>query len=495
MAIDRQSIDILDPGLNVVAQSDTTFLFVGCAEKGPLNTVVAFGSPKRVFEVYGQGPLSEDLCTTLMLAGGPVYGCRVAATSAGTSGAVNKVAFAASSGTVTVSGVPFDRYQAIVEITRTGTLGAGRFRYSLDVKAVSGLVDQRPDGRTYSEEITIPGSGTFEIPRTGVVLTFAPGGGPVFFERGDVHTFATTAPHYGSTEVGLACDALQAYFTVTPGAVFDAIVLTGRNATGSGAATLFGALGTRLAGFTQTHRYLGGMMDGGTGDATATAKTAFAAVADARICITYGDIEMQSSKPFAGFGAPRRTALSAIAAMGAAALPSTDLARKANGPVIGVYWISHDEYLNPEMDDAQFSTMRTRSNNSGYFIANARMKSPQGSDFRYWQHRRCMDIACRVTADLQEEFLSDNVATTDLGTIEDSEAKVYESIVQRGLENALLLPKNVKGKPGHVSAIGYSVDRTVDLLRTETMETEVAIRPHGYVKNIVTKIGFAANVG
>jgi hypothetical protein len=482
MAIPRQTFTIRDPGLGVSGQSENTFLFVGCSETGDLNLVQSISSPNRALSVFGRGPLTRDLCHALLVSGGPVYACRVAGTTPGAAGSVNKTSYTSSSGTLTTAGASYDRFDAIIEIMATGTLGAGRFRYSLD------------NGRAFTEELTIPGSGTYLMPNTNITLTFAPGAGPIYFERGDRHTFTAAAPHYGTNEVGLACDALAAYLSTAPEAVFHALYLTGRNATGSGAATLFGALSVRLAGLFNQHRFLGAIMDAGSGDTYANVKAALAAVADTRICAVYGDADIVAGDGYSGLGAPKNTAALAVATRALSSLISTDLARFADGALTGVLKIYHDEYLTEEMDSAKISTLRTWPGQAGFYITNAWMKSPAGSDFRYWQHRRCMDEACTETVAKQQLFANISVAVTEKGFIEESEAKSRETVVRRGLENKLLLPKNIEGSKGHVSAIGYTIRRDVDVLRTETLETEVFMRPRGYVKTLSTTLGFAANV-
>jgi len=489
MPIPGQSLTIRDPGLGVVDQSDNAFVLVGCAEKGPQNVVIAFSSLKYIVDTYGQGPLSEDLCTTLVIAGAPVFGCRVAGTIAGAATSVNKVSADSSTGAVTVTGAALDRYTAIVDITTTGTLGTGRFKYSLDGSLIDG------SARTYSEELTVPSSGTYLVPNTGLTLTFAPGGGPVYFEKGDRHTFSSTAPHYSTTEVGLAMDAVASYLSTASEAEFDAIVLSGRNATGSAAATLFGALSTRLAGLETMFRYMGAIADVGSGDSTVNVKTAMNSVSDERICVVYGDADIVSAKGFAGFGAPTRTACVALAARAARELISTDLARYASGALEGVLAISHDEYLSEELDAAKISTLRTWPGSPGYYITNARMKSAPGSDFRYWQHRRCMDVACRTVTKVQQNFSSIGLLTEDGGSIDPTEAQRLESIARQPLDDALLSPKNIEGRAGHVSAYRYKIDLSNDVLTSETVMSDVAIRPLGYAKFISTQIGFASRVG
>jgi hypothetical protein len=274
----------------------------------------------------------------------------------------------------------------------------------------------------------------------------------------------------------------------------EALVALAQSGTISAAATLFGALSIRLAGLFNTHRFLGAIMDAGSGDTRANVKAAFAAVADARICAVYGDADIVAGDGMTGLGAPKNTAALAVATRALSSLISTDLARFADGALTGVLKIYHDEYLVEEMDSAKISTLRTWPGQAGFYITNAWMKAPAGSDFRYWQHRRCMDVACTEVVAKQQMFASISVAVTARGTIEETEAKSRETVVRRGLENKLMLPKNIEGSAGHVSAVAYTIDRTNDVLRTEELQTEVSIRPRGYVKSISTQLGFAANV-
>ena len=95
---------------------------------------------------------------------------------------------------------------------------------------------------------------------------------------------------------------------------------------------------------------------------------------------------MASAKPFVGWATPKRPSTYVVAARAAASLISTDLARTATGPVPSVVAISHDEFQTEVMDAAGFSTLRTFQGQEGFWITNARLKSPAGSDFEFWQH-------------------------------------------------------------------------------------------------------------
>lgn len=485
MGIPSELLTVRDPGLGLVEQSDNAVFLFGCSSLGNNNEVKAISSPKAAVDSFGQGPMVEDLAYILSVAGGPVYACKLQGTVAGVATAVTKTPFSTSTGTITVAGAPYDRYVVYIEVTLTGALGVGKFRYSLDYNKA----------KTFSEELTIPSGGTYAIPNTNMTLTFVPGGGPIIFERYDYHTFTAAAPHYSTTEMAAGFVAMSTFLSVTPGIDAKIVVFSGRNATGSAAATLFGALSVQLAAQTTTYKYMRAIIDAGSGDTKTNVKTAFAAVADARICAVYGDADIISGKPFAGFGGPLRCAYSALAGRAARSLISTDLARFSSGPLSGVLGISHDEFITEEMDAAKISTLRTWPAVPGYFVTNARLKSAAGSDYVYWQHGRIMDIACSTTAAAQLQFISMGVLVKADGSIDDSEAERLEALVEDPLNNALLAPKNVEGTAGHCSAVGYSIDRTNNILTSFTLQSTVAVRPFGYIKNITTELGFAANVG
>ncbi|MHA1572458.1 MAG: DUF2586 family protein [Alphaproteobacteria bacterium] len=477
MTIPGQTLTILDPGLGLVEPAVTTPLYLGASELGANNVLVSVSNKVDAVEAFGQGPLSEAICRCLDVAGGPVLGMRLNGSVASTIGAVTKTAVGTSTGTLAATGTALDAYEVLVEIVTTGDLGAGAFKYSLD------------DGYTYSEGTVIPAGGTYAIPETGAVLTFTPMAGPIFFEDGDVFEFDCTAPYYGTGDVAAAVAALLA--DTTPWAF---MVLTGTPASAADGATMFGALETHLASFENVFRYVRALMDAGD-DTPANVATSFGAVADNRISVTYGSADTASSKAFPGWGTPKRSGVNLFGARAAKELISTDLARVASGPLAGVQAISHDEFLNEVLDVQRISTLRTWAGRAGFFITNCRLKSSAGSDFRYWQHGRVMDVACKTTYEAQQFFISQGVRTNDDGSINELDARRFETRGLSALQAQLTQPSNAEGTQGHVSELSYTIDRLNNVQTTETVLSEVAIRPLGYAKFITTTIGYTLSVG
>jgi hypothetical protein len=478
VAIPSITQTIRDPGLPTAPAAITNFLYMGVAEKGSTTAINAFSSPGDVVDAYGQGPLSEDICYHLAIAGGPVYGLRMTGTAPPAPiSTVTKTAVSSSTGTITVAGTPLDSYDVRVEIRVTGALGAAQFRYSLD------------GGLEYSEQIIAPSGGTYALANTGLTLTFVPGAGPIVFEKGDVHTFATVEQTFTTTTLATAMDVVLADNTGLA-----AIVLSGRIETASAAATIAAAAATHASALFQRYRPIRFMMDAG-GDIIATTKTAFASFTSTRVLRGYGRSILTSGKPIVGRGSPKASVVRAIAARAADSLISTDLAWYSAGPLPGVQAITHNEYLQELMDGEGYATLRTHQGEPGFYITNARLSSPAGSDYQFWQHGRLMDVATATTYRALLPFLSSIIGTLADGTIDPLYAVIIEDKARDALRTVLQDPDNAQGLQGHVSALDVKVDRKTNVLASNTIKVKVAIRPHAYAKFIVNELSFAANVG
>lgn len=474
--IPNQALTVADPGLNVVDASPTAPLIMGVSSTGTNYELNTYSRKPDVIAEYGQGTMPEAACKILDIAGGPVHCMKLDGTVAGAAGAVTAVPGGAATGTITVAGAAFDAYEVIVEILTTGAAGVATFRYSLD------------DGNTYSGELIVPTGLSTVIANTNLTITWVPGGGPIIFEDGDVHWFNCTAPYYSATELALGAAAGLALTTEYP-----FIVLTGTAATAAGGATMFAGVVTQAAAYAAVNRYTRWIMDVGT-DTTANVVTSWETLSDRRIMPCYSTTDVGSSKPFVGWSVPARPSMEIIAAVAANSLISTDLARVATGPLPGVIAVGHDEDLNEVLDVHRISTTRSLIGRSGFFCTNGRLISPDGSDFRYWQHGRIMDTACRTTFLQQQNFLSIGLRTNADGTIDERDATRLEAIVNSALREQLTQPSNAEGTPGHVSDLSYRIDRTVSIIATETLRSQVSIRPLGYAKQIVTTLGFSLEV-
>lgn len=481
MPLPGQTVTIRDPGLGTVQPSNRNVLYLGCSSAGTVDTLYSFTNKSDVIDAtagVGQGPLAEDVCRALDIAGGPAYAMRLTGSTAGAAGAVTAAPTGSATGTITVAGAAYDSYEVQIEITATGTLATAKFRFSLD------------DGRSWSPDLLVPSGATYAIPDTGLTLTFVPGAGAVFFEDGDIHSFDCTAPLYSTANLATAFTAILAGSTQ-----FRYVVLVGEHATASAAATMFAAFATHLTSMQTQFRYVGGAMDGGSRENDrAAAITGHAASESARINLCYGYSDIASSKPMMGWGSPRRSILTPYASRVASNKISTDPARVSSGALTGVLSIRDDEFRSPLLDAEKFVTLRTWQGRPGFYVTNGWMRAAPGSDFQYIQHRLCMDVACEVVVAQQADFVSKGFRTNPDGTINDGDAATAEAKVKAALKAELISPSNEEGTQGHVSNFGYSIDRTNNVLVSAALNTTTKIRPLAYPKTIATEIGFSSAV-
>lgn len=477
MAIPKYSQTIRDPGLGTVQPANSAFLFIGTSSAGTPYTLYAFQNPADVIDTFGQGPVSEDICYTLAVAGGPVYGIKCAQSTAGAAGSVTPAVTGGATGTVSVAGAANDVYDCIVQIMSPGTVAVGTFRYSLDA------------GNTYSPTILIPSGATYLMSNTGLTLTFVPGAGAVFFNTGDTHTFTSTAPIYTSTELALAIAALKA-----ANVPLAALVLSGKFATSALSAGIAGALGVHMTTLFGLYQPLRALMDGGA-DIEATTVTSYLAFQSDRVAVGYGDERLVSGKAFTGFGIPRCSVVRAMAARCATIAISTDPARFAEGAIPGCTSITHDEFRTETLDSQKFATLRTHQGINGFYICKVRFKCAPGSDYTDWQYGRVMDVATVTAYQALLPYLSSAVRVKADGSIDARDADRWDAKADTALRVNLLAPDNAEGFPGHASAAQFRVDRAFNVLASKTVRGKVAVRPLGYADFIIVELSFSANVG
>ncbi len=156
--------------------------------------------------------------------------------------------------------------------------------------------------------------------------------------------------------------------------------------------------------------------------------------------------------------------------------------------------IYRDESVTPGLDDARFSTLRTWVRRPGIFVGNAKLFSAPGSDFKYFQHGRLMDEACNtayygLVNQASDNFLVDPTPATDPVTgvkyfrIAEEAARSIEAEILELLTDALV-------RPGHVSAVFFTISRTDAILTTETLTSTTGILPFGYAKFLTNTLSF-----
>lgn len=470
MAIPSQTLTIRDPGLGIVEPSASAPLCIGTCGGGTAaaNTVQVVNSHQQAIDLFGYGPLSSTLAHIISIAGGPIPAIKSAGSVAATTSAVTQTG---AGPTISITGTARGTYAGKIEIVAGGAVGTATFKYSLD-----GGVTYGPVRATAS---------TYNTVKSGLTLNFAAG----TYVAGEIYSFTTTAPHLNATDLQAAMAVARA-----TGESYAFPVICGDAADATAGATLFGALASEMTSLSNVFRYKGALMSSGVDTASAV-KTAFAASADTRIGVAFGTSTRSEALGMEGHGMPTLPLVDSVAARAASVLVSTDLKRVPSGPLVGVTAVSHDEFANNQgLNDAGFITARTWPDYAGYYITQGNIKAPAGSDYQRWHTRRVMDLAMTEVYRAQSLLMGTSVRTVadPVGAIDPRDAAQIEAQVLAKLQSVLLAPVSEEGTKGHVSDVRYVIDRTTNVLATETITSTLSIRPRGYASFISTQVGMVA---
>lgn len=475
----KNTFNIRDGGLQLLALAGALPLVIGGSSAGSVDTLYRANSATSVRDQLGTGDAVELACPIADQAGCLIL--KTSTSTAGSNSAVTAAPVGAATGTITLTGTPNARYRGRVEITLTGGPGVGRFKFSLD------------GGYTYSEELTIPSGGTYVIAGSGITLTFVPGAGPTIYQVADVHTWTSTAPLYTTSNLATAITALWAQLT---GIKIRKVLLSGKHASAANAATMFAAFGTHLTAFESREHFARGLMDAGT-DTTANVRTSFAAVADRRIGVVYGDADIASYNTMQGYGTPRVAAMNAVAERSALAAISENLGRRASGVLRGVRAISHDEGANTSFQESdKITTLCSVTGRQGFFVTNGFLKSPSGSDFQYWDYGVLIDEVCdEMNVQMREYHLAKVRALKDgSGRIDPRDADGIDANLNQALHSRIMDPYNPEGSRGHASAVQATVDRNANMLSTRNLVANTGTIPLISIDGATINVGFARSI-
>ena len=484
-AIPSSKETVQDPGLGVVGASTNIPVVIGGSALGTADAVEFYSSVNKLVEDQGSGTGVDFAAELLAVTGGPVGFIKPKQSVSASNGAVTP---SGGGPLITLAGDAEFDFNLRVEIVTAGDLGIGVFRFSVD-----DYVGAEAANRTYSPNLTIPAGGDYEIPSSGVTITFPAGA----YVAGEYYTASCAAAAFNVTDLDTAMDALDAderdWDYVVP-------VISMNNGDPTTAAGLAVGLQAKLNTMFSNSEFKSGMISSSKDGADPLSD--FASVVADRLCIDFGNVRHIAAVPSVGRGFVDQVGTIAFAVRAAGSLISTDLKRvvgngiQNGGPLPNVVKLFSDERVEATgLDDIKISTTRTYNGRPGYFITQGRIKSAEGSDFTIWPLRRVMDVACQTTHDIQVGFIGRSVRTNDDGTIDERDALRLEAEVQSALDSVLTAPRNAEGTAGHVSEVLYTIDRTNNINTTSTVISEVAIRPLGYVDYVTTTLGFSVQVG
>lgn len=474
MALPGQTITVRDGGLGIVEPAADKPLYVGVSSAGVANTISTFSSKQKLIDALGYGPVVEAAAHKLEVAGGSVDVLKTASSTAAANSAVTP---SGGGPVVTVGGTPRNPYDAKIEVMLGGALGVGRFRYTLD------------GGKNYSETLVIPAGGTFAIPNTGLTLTFAAG----TYVLAEIYSFTSTAGTYNGVDLTAAWIPVMASTTKWPFVVF-----TGVQASAATAASLAASIAALMLQLANAFRYARAIVDAGT-DTTANAVTQFSSFSDNRVMVVYGKARVKSGAAIVGWGNPRVSFAYAVAARCAQLKLSSNpgWVGANQGALNGVTDPDFDERQNGEvLHNNKIVAPTTYIGRAGIYPTNGLLKSQPGSDFKYWQWGRVIDLTCDTVHVQQQPYVnSKRRALTDgTGRLSALDAARINKKIRAALRAVLLDPVDDEGNPGHCGGFEYAVDETNDILTTGILQSSCRVVPSPNAEQIVTDIGFTKEI-
>ena len=466
MAAPSVNITVTNGGLgNAPPSPSQTVAVFGCSSAGTANVVSGpYSSVSKLITDYGYGPGVESAAALIAAGAQPLF-VKTPSTTPGSSSAVVKTGTAGLSVMTVSVGVAYDRYNVIVTITRSGTVGSGipgGFTYSLD------------GGVTTSLEVRMPVSGDYVIPNTGLTIHFT----AATIGAGDTYTFTTIAPAWGNSDLTAAALALQ-QSTKIAGLI---------HVVGPMNATAAGVLNTALAAFPTNKKFIRAIVE--TVDFTSTEsawittiETDYALFTSDYIAVAAGPILYPSV--ISGVNYRRSCAFPAIVRAAQIAI-SQSIGEVSLGALPSVTTVYHDEYAVPGLDASRFMTTTSIPGLTGYYIQRPLMMYSVGSDFTELQYGRVMDEACRIVYSYFVQRLNSRVRLNPTtGFILEKDARALESGCYTQLQSGLL-------NTGDANAASVAVARNDAIQSTKTLTVTVKVQPVGYSEFINVTIGFVA---
>lgn len=372
-------IKIQDGGLGLLPASIAGYQGkVGVCSAGNVGEILTLSDQDQVTELLGTGPLANACADAFAAGANIIYVVRAEGDIPGSLGTI--AASKTGTGDLTASGTPLDAYQVIVEIVDEGNLNTATFQYSLD------------GGDTVTQKITVPSTGTYAIPGTGITLTFTSGTG-TSFAAGDRYTLTTQAPGASIAAINAAIDVL-----LGTNLEYEFIHVVGPSTN-----TVWAALATRALEAEDNFRYIHFIAETRGPSASETVDQWVAAMlelsadfASTRVSVVAGRIEMTdpiTSRVVDRNGAgiytgwlsklPEQSSPGKVITGSLPAVVSLNPAKISDGHVTSL-----DEV-------GRFVTFRQYVGLSGFYITNGRMMAENISDYRYVETRRIMDKLCR----------------------------------------------------------------------------------------------------
>ena len=490
MTIPAVQVNKLEGQLGISNSGSQKLLAVmGPTSKGTASSPVALTRATDVVSQFGYGPAVQAACHAIEFYGQPVIIVKTPVTggSAGTLGALVTTGWTGTSVVSNCSSAPIDEYELLLKVITGGTIGTAGItvRASLD------------NGRTFGPIVALGTATSITLTNpdgssTGITLAFAAGTAVA----NDQVTAVSVAPVPGAADLTAGFTALQ-----NSALNWECVEL---------ACAATSALTDALDGFIKTCQALGRFCYFAAGTRTMTAAepdatyqtsviAAFASSAYSTGFIVSGSVIQTSSVPQQR-NQYVRSPLAAIAALSNSLPAHISAAQPIASNVLPNCTLTdvngnlasrvHDEFLNPGLDDAGFTTVRSWPRSAGVWVTLPRIHCASGSDFNRLPKIRVWDRFSEALFDFfRLRIQAPVLVNSATGFIEEAFATELEKSAEQAARNAIMQAPSA-------SALQVRVSRTDALLSAEqpTLTVTGTVVPLGYPEKIVLNLGFAVTL-
>lgn len=475
------NINEQDGALGTLPSGDKYHAAVGYSVGGTVavNTPGAYARSRDIINGFGAGPLVEYGCHYVETYQRPIVLVRTAGSVAGNKGTL-VISGVTGTSVITSTGTPNDDYELAWKVITGGTIGVAgiTYQWSLD------------GGRNWSLVTALGTANTFAFPGAGGLgLAFAAG----TLIAGDNVTARTTAPTWNSADLAAGLTPLGN----------TAIAWREVHVVGPIDATTFDTIETFMSGQSTAHKpraWVGNTRVPNVGEDEATYLAAMNTIFSTKATV-YGDLCSGAEKLTASGNYPgrkyKRPVSWSVAARSGAVSEEVNIADPNLGSLPGVAIRDvngnvdeHDESINPGLDDARFTVLRTFPGRAGIYVNRPRLFSAAGSDFFLVPHRLVMNLAREAAYSYLVGRLNKPVlvnATT--GKILEAERLEIENGLDAAIR-AVLMAKPKASGGGYPQGKFCLVSADDNLLSTRTLTVDGRIIPLAYIETINFSLGF-----
>lgn len=457
---------ITDGGLKISGnKGQGVHVKIGVSPMDATEPINIYGSmnAKKIKEKLGLSPLADACMDSVENGSNLIYCIPVKASIPGTIGTIDKEI--TGKGSLTVEGKPNNDYKVVIKFTGQGGFNQAIFKYSIDGEY------------SFSDELTLPLNGEFNIPSTGIKLKFTEDAADknTSFLINDTYKLNTQAPQMTNEDVLDTLEKLR-----SSNLSFEYVHVVGESTKALWAALVVEA----DKFFKDYHKPLYFIVEprnkntGETIDEYAQYLlnerkgliSYYVQVVSARSLYTRMDgitNDINNAGIVCGLYAKAKVQQS---------IGETKSFNIPENKMLKLLPIGIEDYIGI-LDDAKYLTFRRYEGLENFYVTNARVMASDNSDYQYAERVRVMN---KIVKETRKEALLQLQSEVDMSDPEGS-LEAISKFIETPLD------KMVRDK--EISAARIVIPEGQDILSTEKLKIIVRYVPIGHIREIEIDLG------